>query len=159
PAGFGRMLDAGDIDGDGDVDLLVTTDDYSTGLSLVIVRNDGGGNFNVGSRQTFSHALVGSWVRAQLGDWDQDGDLDAIGYSGGHGLVVLENLAGAFQLGAVDQMWGPYGIGAGTADFDGDGFLDFAGPHAIQYGRGLFHSTLPPTDRIAAEVLDWEGDG
>ncbi|HKB16459.1 MAG TPA: VCBS repeat-containing protein, partial [Planctomycetota bacterium] len=95
------------------------------------------------------------------GDWDGDGDLDVLNHS--ENLTLFSNDGtNAFAYAAVvpTDMDAP---GAGPADFDGDGNLDFCAARALAFGNGTFHSVLPfaapgyaPT---AAVPRDWEGDG
>lgn len=70
--GWFRGVEAGDVDGDGDWDLILAQD-FNKQPRLLI--NDGTGNF---SDQTAARlpALLMSSARAQFGDVDNDGDLD-----------------------------------------------------------------------------------
>jgi hypothetical protein len=71
-SGLARGAELGDIDDDGDLDLIVTQD-FDRQPALFI--NDGAGNFtDVTSTQL--PALLVSSSRAQFGDIDDDGDLD-----------------------------------------------------------------------------------
>ncbi|MDZ4754091.1 MAG: FG-GAP-like repeat-containing protein [Phycisphaerae bacterium] len=71
--GWFRGVEAGDCDGDGDMD-LVLAQDFGKKPKLLI--NDGTGNFTDGSAALPNINL--SSARAQFGDVDNDGDLDLI---------------------------------------------------------------------------------
>ena len=105
----------GDLDNDGDLDVIVVTHDFSR-----VFFNDGAGNF-VDSGQSLSNTW--GWQIA-LGDLDKDGDLDA--YVGDHAtghMVWMNNGAGFFiDSGQVLGNGQTYGIALG--DVDGDGDLD-----------------------------------
>jgi len=129
--GAGRgAVDAGDFDGDGDMDLLITGCAVGTGPDCYgnemakIYRNDESGWTDINADLT----EVGDKSEAQWGDYDGDGDLDVVmvgtnkssSYSG-----LYENQEGTFERvyvpfdtvveGSVD--WG---------DYDRDGDLDIA---------------------------------
>ncbi len=107
-------ITAGDIDNDGDLDLLLATDNYGH-----LYRNDGG-------RYTFLRSFEETdGYMAVFADMDNDSDLDII--FAGDDLIWLNAGGGYFvpgpatQVGAVND---PRAIA--TADIDGDGDLDFA---------------------------------
>ena len=141
---------AGDVDGDGDFDLMLMSGARRRGLVLV---NDGTGNFTEREFFTIPDSL---WVYDQggqptvgmsggdtmeLGDLDGDGDLDLItsaeGPIGGHSKVFYalfindgagnfsEQSATRFNVGTFTGKF--YASEVKLADFDGDGDLDFAG--------------------------------
>ena len=81
-----RDLKLGDLDGDGDLDVVITSGSTRVGL------NDGSGNFTFTS-QTFNG---GSGRSLSLGDLDDDGDVDVlVGNEGGSSNQMLTNLAAA----------------------------------------------------------------
>ncbi|GGK70080.1 Ig-like domain-containing protein [Amphritea balenae] len=115
-------LDLGDVDGDGDIDAVVSN--YLQANTLWL--NDGSGTFT-DSGQVLGTAIAGVISFTELGDLDGDGDLDA---------VVSSNAA-------RDEVWLNDGINSGNfifhqylgsntdnsfglalADFDHDGDLD-----------------------------------
>lgn len=125
PDMMGGGAAAGDLDGDGDHDLVVVRGDLG---APALLRNRGDG--------VFDNAIAGSGVPAagkyngiSLADVDGDGRLDLLfGGLGGQGPRLFRNLGG-FQfaeitntgLGIVDDTWS-----AALADYDGDGVLDLA---------------------------------
>lgn len=153
---------AGDIDSDGDVDLISATN-YGARIFL----NDGTGNFeflahleNPGVEQRGRD----SW----LVDFNEDGDLDLIQLgTGGFGplSVRLGNGDASFQ---ASQTVGMIGGDPGTlsrrpfADLDGDGHLDFvygtggAGNY-INYSASIFAGRRD--DLVDLISVDLNGDG
>ena len=113
-----RGLTTGDIDGDGDLDLVTT--EYNNG-SVNVRLNNGQGIFSGGS-----NPIVGTYPSSViLGDVDGDGDLDL--------LVTIQNLTsvrlmlndglGVFSGGNLTPAGsGPRSVALG--DMDGDGDLD-----------------------------------
>jgi hypothetical protein len=75
------LLDTGDVDGDGDLDVFTSTE--STGSEGALLRNNGDGSF--ASPVLYSHSTeYGRGVaRAKLRDLDNDGDLDLL-YNDSH---------------------------------------------------------------------------
>ena len=115
-----RTLEAADLDGDGDVDLLVSTFNM-----LVWYQNeDGLGNFgelqiiNSGYGQSFSVSIA---------DLDDDGDQDLLYTSFDDSLVIwYENTDGQGSF-SGDKIISTQAMGAdeiSAADIDGDGDLD-----------------------------------
>jgi hypothetical protein len=107
-----------------------------------------------GGTQAFPH----------VGDWDGDGDMD---------VVVQRQRAHFFENDGANRFTAAatpliekdddfYGGGAGFADFDADGVLDYAGPRALLHGDGTFHDLpreLPGLSLAFSTPFDWEGDG
>ncbi|MDO7877543.1 FG-GAP-like repeat-containing protein [Hymenobacter sp. ASUV-10] len=164
---------AGDVDGDGDIDLVSAS---ATGNSVTIGLNNGSGYFS--NAVTLAAGTQPSAV--QLGDLDHDDDLDMLISSQGSGSVLskINNGAGAFSAGAT--------IGVGTsptdlqlADLDQDGDLDLVTTNAgssasaingsvslrLNNGAGTFATTatlaLPPGSSptgLSTGDVDADGD-
>ncbi len=131
----------GDMDNDGDHDILVTGVLEDGTFDVSVYANDGAGSFSL-YESNFEGLIYGA---AHWGDYDSDGDLDIL-LSGGRispnimdgVLHVYVNNTGAFapivtnEVGAVlgDAVWG---------DFDVDGDLDIvaAGGRAIVGSRSV----------------------
>ncbi|MHA0043630.1 FG-GAP-like repeat-containing protein [Deinococcus sp. PEB2-63] len=159
-----RNVTVGDVDGDGDLDLLTP---YGT-LGRVAVRvNDGSGMFSgtqnvgVGSRP-FSVAV---------GDVDGDGDLDLLtaNESGNNVSVRMNDGSGTFS-GTQDVSVGTTPRSVAVGDVDGDGDLDFLAANVnsgnvsvrVNDGSGNFSGTQNVSvgdGPFSVAVGDVDGDG
>jgi len=162
----------GDIDGDGDLDLIVSGNDGSS-HRLDKYTNNGAGNFT-GPYTNWGIGVCESSIA--LGDIDNDGDLDLIvsgmDTNGGWRLDKYINNTGNF-LGPAPIGTGVQNSSIALADIDGDGDLDLivSGYDGIGYrldkyinnGAGNF---LAPTNfgtgvynsSIALGDIDNDGD-
>jgi hypothetical protein len=131
----------GDIDGDGDVDVLSLGYSYgSYGVGLDFYENTG-----TATEPAFAAPVAGSFgvvgLEAEpfmvLADLDGDGDLDILtntyDYYGGTGPIYLENTGTATEPAFAEPRVNPFGIGdlpeysnrvMAAGDVDGDGDLD-----------------------------------
>jgi hypothetical protein len=123
-------ISAGDVDGDGDLDLAVAR--YGSDVALLL--QDGNGGFAVSSAST-GNETTSDLV---LEDLDGDGDLDLASakpdfYSGGLGVALNE---GGGSFGTPTTVGGLRSIYAlRAADLDGDGDKDLAAA-SIYAGSG-----------------------
>ncbi len=123
---------ADDLDGDGDIDLMVS--DYDTAGPLRLFRNEGDGTFVECSREAGLEGILGGLNMVQ-GDYDGDGRVDVLvlrgawnAASGMHPNSLLRNDG---DLRFTDRTF-EAGLGkvhlptqtAGWADYDNDGDLD-----------------------------------
>ncbi|TWT78378.1 FG-GAP repeat protein [Posidoniimonas polymericola] len=109
-----ESLEAADIDGDGDMDLLAELSEPS---QVAWLENDGNENFEI-------REIAGATGRVlSSGDFDADGDVDFV--TGGEQWVKwFENDgAGNFSSYLIAANWG-LPSSAAIADMDGDGSLD-----------------------------------
>jgi len=105
----------GDVDGDGDLDLVGTANGTPT-----ILLNDGRGNFGSGPAVN----LGAGFTPSALGDVDGDGDLDLFVVSPTQAGIRLGDGAGNFG-GALNFSLNASPRTLTTGDLDGDGTLDF----------------------------------
>ncbi len=112
----------GDLDGDGDLDLILTGN--QSGAVSKIYMNDGTGSFteiDAGSLMGVDESSVA------LGDLDGDGDLDLIltgSHSGPVSRIYLNDGSGAFTETGAGSLTDLYYSSVALGDFDGDGALD-----------------------------------
>lgn len=159
---------AGDLDNDGDLDLV---EGNNWDLHAIWL-NDGSGDFGsaasqqMGGTQSYSYQIV-------LADIDADGDLDIIEASG-DGLMLWHNQGGkqggtlgSFATTAVVlDSNGARAVAAG--DVDGDGDRDIVVGHWgankvwLNNGTGSFSNSgqaLGSSDTSSIELADFDGDG
>ncbi|MDR0542092.1 MAG: FG-GAP-like repeat-containing protein [Dysgonamonadaceae bacterium] len=122
---------AGDIDNDGDLDVIVSGDAPGDNEGGAILINDGAGNFTA---QTGSRVITaGRGGNIHFGDIDGDGDLDVI--FAGWGLsntvkagIALNDGTGVFTLAPAATYPVSQAVkitSCGFADFDLNGLLDY----------------------------------
>ncbi|WP_419191710.1 FG-GAP repeat domain-containing protein [Engelhardtia mirabilis] len=142
-------LHLGDREGDGDLDVLsASAGPQGFGSALQWLRNDGSGSLQL-TPASFFGELDGLVVAT--GDWDGDGDSDAVGPRG-----MFENLGGSFAVAAsVPTLNAPVAV----ADASGDGLADYLAAGRLMVGDGTFDlgpdAFLDHVDR----AFDLDGDG
>ncbi len=164
----GSAIDVGDIDGDGDIDIVAGTGNLYT--SAWFENLDGQGTFSPPQQIGLPQSAVND---IHLEDVDGDNDLDVIcsRYDEG-GLYWLENLDGQGNFGQVKPIEETLFISnIHAADLDNDNDLDLLAlaPGFLRWyenldGQGNFSSakiikdTLPFAIAITAADLDSDGD-
>jgi VCBS repeat protein len=162
PRNYARWIVAGDLDGDGDLD-VVTSD------APKILENRGGFSFVL---RDLSPDIPYYYAHT-IADLDGDGDLDVVGAGQVPNLDLARN-DGAGNFTAT-RMAIPYGAGQfprkiAALDVDGDGDVDLAMPYRLQAkvrlflndGNAAFTETTPldiGPEAALAIAADVDGDG
>ncbi|MCA8953452.1 MAG: VCBS repeat-containing protein, partial [Planctomycetes bacterium] len=143
--GLTSDLAIGDVDGDGDQD-IVTTCAGREAQTLRVLINDGNAGFTLG----FAALPAKEAWSVELADFDGDGDLDIAVTETGSMYYFTNDGAGGFVDETAARVPSPSSYGGFTvaltsADVDGDGDLDLNHPFAtlLNDGSGVF-SFSPP---------------
>ena len=167
--GLPQYLD--DFDGDGDVDLLVSVDRWTTGDSFLrLLLNDGEGGYSPGDFWEFPQY----WAR-RVRDFDGDGKLDLRWFPmdslyNPRARIVMQlsyNILEAgteqtFEIVVEDASGLDYPAPFAYGDFNGDGAFDLVLPgRLVREGGSDRHSMLiavnDGTDRHF-ELMPWQGE-
>lgn len=157
PRIFGGVpaLALGDVDGDGDLDVVVGHGGASAGRTLRLLRNDGGTSFPDVTRGRLP--LVSGNISSIVGaDFDGDGDRDLLVAAGSANRLLRNDGTGTFTDDTAASL-PPQPLGsslAGVADVDGDGDRDIV--LVTQLGLWLNDGTGVFTD-VSATHMPWLG--
>jgi hypothetical protein len=156
-------LASGDLDEDGDMDIVCATQDAGTGM--VLLRNDGNLNFTYIQMSTQSY--TSTW--AAIMDLDQDNDLDILGnnFMASGGLLWYEQTS---PLTFTEHLVPfPWAHGGAAGDIDGDGDIDLAGAACGSSfswfendGTNTFTKHTLPGNLgcpVSVEIVDIDNDG
>jgi len=167
PAILGQGVAGGDLDADGDVD-VVMTDGWGSGDNVKIMFNSGNGSL-VGP---FVYS-AGTWAReAVANDVDNDGDLDlSVANAGDNSVSVLYNDGNGNFAGLANFTVGSDPTSVFANDLNSDGYIDIATANygasnvtvILNNGNGTFGSpvayqTGSQTRRIHGGDFDGDGD-
>jgi hypothetical protein len=169
PPGFMNAA-VGDLDGDGDEDLLATVRPlgvigFGGPPQRTIFRNASGA--------LVAETATTGEMAGHLADLDGDGDLDGVGglndslsLIGTSGLTQLHNVGVSLQdaTGALVHGFGVVVAGtgaAGLADLDADGDVDFVLERGVYYAGGATQPPYPHGTSFGTRttVVDADGDG
>ena len=158
-----RALALADLDGDGDLDAAVAD---SRSRELVLLWNDGIGQYGAATRCTVPNVSPGELTGVAAGDIDGDLDVDLIVSVSGApvtGMEVFQNQSAVFV--SIGRVPTTYALApALLADLDGDFDLDLVNSVAAwrNDGTGAFTFMTALTQSSNRETLavgDFDGDG
>ena len=137
PAGdafWSQGIAAADIDGDGDLDLIVADANTQTGSQARLYVNDGLGTFvnATAGRVPASNGFDGGIA---IADIDHDGDIDFAAL----GALYVNDGTGTFADETLARLPGVFGLEPQFADFDNDGDLDLIGYQTLFLNDGTGH--------------------
>ncbi|MDO7875279.1 T9SS type A sorting domain-containing protein [Hymenobacter sp. ASUV-10] len=137
-----NSLALGDVDADGDLDVLTAGGPLTSAGTVSIRLNNGAAGFGPGADLTVGN----NPRRVVLGDLDADGDLDFVtanNRSAGTSSLGLNTGNGTFGQPA-DITTDFYPSDAALVDIDSDGDLDLAIPNPQSFNIGLYLNQLAP---------------
>jgi hypothetical protein len=156
-----HSLEVGDLDGDGDPD--VVTGEMHTSTQKRVLAYE-----NLGSGKTWNRVLLSTsgTHNACLADVGSDGDLDIVGknYDGPKVVEMWENTSADWTYIQVDDTRPAKAFGLAFGDLTGDGYRDIvSGPFFYRNPggdmTGTWTRTAFPLDVDAMLVTDVDGDG
>ena len=163
-------VEAGDFDGNGATDLIVSTNAINAECPVQLFNNDGSGTFTLDT-ECISLAATASLKPV---DFDNDGDLDLTVGLFPSQVQMLVNDNGAFSGDTLviesSVMFLPYDFAWG--DYDGDGYLDLAAAYPLMREARIYRNlsgtgfaspiSLRTNVFLTPYALDWgdfSGDG
>lgn len=170
----GNSIRAGDLDADGDVDLVLA---HRSGNSLSVLFNNGDGTFESGPNMLVAVAMEDTTIT----DFDGDGIVDIIAVSQGSPIgepfdnvgrvAILRGLGGGNFDEPEFYFAGTQPVGVASGDLNGDGRPDFvvtnqlSGDVAVflnnddnEPGKPVFHQVGSVPQRVALADMDLDGD-
>lgn len=140
-----KSITLGDIDNDGDLDLVTgSRTDTPTGLPNQVLKNDGNGVFTV------SQALgTATTQEVRLRDFDQDGDLDLVAANIAETSLTWINTGNGNYVPGQDLITNPATLArsVGFADADLDGDID------IFFGNGTDNLIFANTNNVFTDSV------
>ncbi len=145
-ASYPLYMDAGDLDLDGDMDIV--TGDYSySGIYIF---------YNSGDGSSFTSQILptsGAVWEVDLGDIDSDGDLDIAASTGGGVLWFRNDGAGVFTQIYVGSLYSPHGCR--LFDMEGDGHLEITATDPFQVFKNDGSDNFTPCYQDATLQYAW----
>ncbi len=152
PRGITNAVDVGDVDGDGDLDLVLgnSISTVTPGSHLLeLYLNDGTGGYGTVPVWFSDWMPYGKAFDVKLCDADGDGDLDLVATDSDYYTVAFENLGAALGYFSSTEVWSNYGSwGLTLGDVDSDGKIDMED----------FHGLLIAGDGISWAYSTWRPD-
>ena len=146
-AGAMQAMWGGDVDGDGDGDIVTSVWNATLDVHRLGIWLNDGGTFS-GVEQEVAHWCAGIWG----GDLDGDGDTDlTMALSDTNKVWVRMNKGGVFDRG-VEYVVGPHPASVWGGDLDGDGDTDLV----VSNWRG-FADPRPGEDTVSVLFNDGQG--
>lgn len=156
----------GDLDGDDDLDIVISTNGSSRFKSYSLL-NTGGGYYPADNLQDLFPS-ISNYTAVASGDIERDGDQDLLFSAFDDSIRLLVNEGGLFLDSTGERLPGQTGSWSATdgalIDVDGDIFLDITfvqdgtGRIWMNDGRGYFRSSNPgqfPTGFIYSNAFSW----
>ncbi|WP_287131373.1 FG-GAP-like repeat-containing protein [Candidatus Cyanaurora vandensis] len=160
------VIDRGDLDGDGDLDLVTASNVAPQPSLITVLLNAGNGTFVNSGDFPLGTEPFNSPFESEVGDLDGDGDLD-LAFTTSDGTYVLFN-SGVATFSPAQQLTTGFTIGLTAADLDGDLDLDLAATNRDldtvtvlkNNGNGTFipHTLATAYFPLAITSADLDGD-